>query len=535
MPLHDRAALSVPDPLASPMSRVLQGLLSLAAYLARATGDEAYSQNAICRQHNCVNPLFPGLNDLAHLEQIVWQCTTHRAVSDFLSFCKDAVMYDPALPSPNTTSEAVKTLVKAQDDAAATMYFYHLNGLGYEAWDHENPATDSDECVKSIWRMTCFTYFPKSQAGCGPNQATPYLRPCSSCCERYLSACAVECCDESARCVFQHPTSTGQLQLGYVHSDQPSALCTGSGATRMAHLSWALLLAIAGAQLVKRPQLLLLGGLALALQGCDIDVPQHKLGNWRAKSDYLFSFEYRAPGGAAAQLNSCMATGAPATEQCSGRGFCREWDSEVGSSANPLAFCVCDRDWADPECRTRRKSQVKAFLCSLFGGFLGIDYFYLGYPLWGVVKLLTLGGLGFWWLVDIVRTGSGPVYAQNFRVSNDLPHWVFVLVTITLFAALGLVMSVESYLSYRRRKREDVMKMQEAEEARTLNKPDEMEGPRLRFGHGPRSFDGRHDFSGYGATLPAAVPNAGAPYTVPPPGWNPNAYMGGRPGNPMGM
>jgi len=512
--------------------------------------EELYSQNAICRQHSCVNPLFPGLNDLPRLEQIVWQCTSHRTVSTYLEFCKDAVLYDPALPSPNSSSQAVSTLVKAQDDAAATMFFYHLSGLGYEAWDHPTPAKDADACVQSVWRMVCFTYFPKVEAGCQVGQSTPYLRPCSSCCEAYLTACAVECCDESPRCVFQHSVLQANggsvLQTGYVQAAGPSALCTGSSATRGhggsggAGTLLLLLGLLAGSPLA----LAAIGadnaggvpfgaptGLAatavvasLVLQGCDVDVPRHQLGNWRAKSDYLVAFEFLPPGqpASSAQLNSCMAPAVAATAQCSGKGFCREWNPE-SARTSPVSFCVCDRDWADPECRTRRKSQTTAFLCALFGGLLGIDYFYLGFPLWGIAKLATLGGLGFWWLVDIVRAGSGPIYAHDYRVANDLPHWVFVLVTVAIFAALGFLFSIESYLSYRKKKREDVLRLQEGEEARRLHRPDEMDGPRLRPGAGLRSFESRRGFSGYGATLPALHPNAGAPCAAPGPAARPPA------------
>jgi TM2 domain-containing membrane protein YozV len=34
-------------------------------------------------------------------------------------------------------------------------------------------------------------------------------------------------------------------------------------------------------------------------------------------------------------------------------------------------------------------------------GFLGIDRFYRGEVAWGVVKLITIGGLGVWYLVDL--------------------------------------------------------------------------------------------------------------------------------------
>ena len=48
-------------------------------------------------------------------------------------------------------------------------------------------------------------------------------------------------------------------------------------------------------------------------------------------------------------------------------------------------------------------SWVVALLLSLFLGVLGIDRLYLGYsPMW-ILKLLTGGGLGIWYLIDLVR------------------------------------------------------------------------------------------------------------------------------------
>lgn len=51
---------------------------------------------------------------------------------------------------------------------------------------------------------------------------------------------------------------------------------------------------------------------------------------------------------------------------------------------------------------TPQKSWTTALILSFFLGGLGIDRFYLGYTLLGVLKLLTLGGLGLWALIDFV-------------------------------------------------------------------------------------------------------------------------------------
>lgn len=49
-----------------------------------------------------------------------------------------------------------------------------------------------------------------------------------------------------------------------------------------------------------------------------------------------------------------------------------------------------------------RKDWTVALLLSIFLGELGIDRFYLGYTGLGIIKLLTLGGCGIWWLIDII-------------------------------------------------------------------------------------------------------------------------------------
>merc|ERR1719160_626210 len=192
---------------------------------------EAYTTNAICGKKNCINPIFPGMEDLHHLAKSKWICSSLQKTSPSMGFCRNAVTYDPALPLPAGGSSTIQALVERQDNAASTMFYYHLTGLGLEAWDYQKPEYAND-CIKSVWRMVCFTYFPRAEIGIQDGAWSAYIRPCKSSCQNYVRACGVECCDESVQCVFSHTKAISASQTvttqGYLPHDGPSSLCTGA-------------------------------------------------------------------------------------------------------------------------------------------------------------------------------------------------------------------------------------------------------------------------------------------------------------------
>ncbi|HUR44662.1 MAG TPA: TM2 domain-containing protein [Candidatus Saccharimonadales bacterium] len=53
------------------------------------------------------------------------------------------------------------------------------------------------------------------------------------------------------------------------------------------------------------------------------------------------------------------------------------------------------------------KDWLTTLLLSIFLGSLGVDRFYTGHTLLGVLKLITCGGLGIWWLIDLILVVTG--------------------------------------------------------------------------------------------------------------------------------
>jgi TM2 domain-containing membrane protein YozV len=53
------------------------------------------------------------------------------------------------------------------------------------------------------------------------------------------------------------------------------------------------------------------------------------------------------------------------------------------------------------------KRILPAFLLCFFFGVFGVHRFYAGKVLTGILQLVTIGGLGIWWLVDLILILTG--------------------------------------------------------------------------------------------------------------------------------
>jgi hypothetical protein len=84
--------------------------------------------------------------------------------------------------------------------------------------------------------------------------------------------------------------------------------------------------------------------------------------------------------------------------------------------------CLGEKYWIAYDHRCFREgtfSYMTVLVCSMFFGTFGVDRYLLGYPLLGTIKLLTAGGLGFWWIVDVILVAIGFLKPNMGRWRNS--------------------------------------------------------------------------------------------------------------------
>jgi len=60
----------------------------------------------------------------------------------------------------------------------------------------------------------------------------------------------------------------------------------------------------------------------------------------------------------------------------------------------------------------RKVNWVVTLIMSIFFGWIGVDRFIMGHVGLGILKLITLGGCGIWWLIDIILIATKHEYRK---------------------------------------------------------------------------------------------------------------------------
>ncbi|MGQ0712103.1 MAG: TM2 domain-containing protein [Gemmatimonadaceae bacterium] len=89
---------------------------------------------------------------------------------------------------------------------------------------------------------------------------------------------------------------------------------------------------------------------------------------------------------------------------------CRACDAEISAIARECPHCGAQQFDAKGSVAATAPSERRALTAGLlcfFIGVFGAHRFYVGKYGTGILQLLTLGGLGIWWLADLIMILTG--------------------------------------------------------------------------------------------------------------------------------
>lgn len=92
------------------------------------------------------------------------------------------------------------------------------------------------------------------------------------------------------------------------------------------------------------------------------------------------------------------------------------------------------------------KSWTTLIYLSVIFGYLGVDRFYTGKIVTGILKLLTLGGYGIWWIIDIIVVASGKFTEASGKLiekpENAKKHIGVSIGVLVLLFVTGIILNV---------------------------------------------------------------------------------------------
>jgi hypothetical protein len=83
---------------------------------------------------------------------------------------------------------------------------------------------------------------------------------------------------------------------------------------------------------------------------------------------------------------------------------CRECGKKISDSANVCPQCGAQQHKNNTT--PKKLNWTLTLIMSICFGWLAVDRFMMGQIGWGLLKLFTFGGLGVWWLIDIILIAS---------------------------------------------------------------------------------------------------------------------------------
>ncbi|MBD8022409.1 TM2 domain-containing protein [Microbacterium sp. Sa1CUA4] len=97
------------------------------------------------------------------------------------------------------------------------------------------------------------------------------------------------------------------------------------------------------------------------------------------------------------------------------------------------------------------RSFIATWMFAWLLGFLGVDRFYLGKIGTGILKLLTVGGFGVWWLIDLILTLAGVQRDKEGRLLPDFQEhkmiaWIITAAGFGLWLFTAAISRVMAYI-----------------------------------------------------------------------------------------
>lgn len=100
--------------------------------------------------------------------------------------------------------------------------------------------------------------------------------------------------------------------------------------------------------------------------------------------------------------------------------YCTECGSLINIKAEICPKCGVRQAYPQSTvAKENEKEWLIVLLLCAFLGTLGVHRFYTGHTLIGILQLVTLGGCGIWWIIDIIIIATGSYKdAQGNPITN---------------------------------------------------------------------------------------------------------------------